>query len=847
MNHSFTTVNLMATGQGITTNMLISVVLLSLLLYVNKVTRCHSHAEKGAKVSKRTGSISLGYWLDSVPLEVHEKHIYFDIDLYENETVSVGCPYLTEDSYLDPLDEMMFYHTNAFQSAASTDDDGSYPKHRLKRKISDVVEMLDVTKIDGTPEWQFSFVGEPYNYGIERLYFDCIDNSGGKRVHTASVQINVMPTYHTIKAEENLDFTTTKYSPDGIYAVYVKYPRPGTSLSVTCHDFALSGNYGMDHRQSSITMEGVSEVGVTIVMDFAQDFECSASSHEGSEVCRNRGKYLLYLICEILHSNTMVDAGSLAKNMDETSEQSINPENHMIHFYHPENAKDIEPPDFPEALILNSNTPTRVKDFAFNVNATRKAEKYSAIDVSLYYTYRSHAASFIVKQSAGTYSMKYNIKFVAVCDFTNIDYLDADGKTCTVFVSSDESVTVRGARKDDPHIDVLPWNDPTMILEKITEPENKWDSNIFKMTKPPKAQLVKVATAPSHTGDGGFLFSFTSISHNPRYYVWLKGDFVDGMQYDKIIRVYMADVSLHGKTDGSQDIRSEHLIDGNVPEKGKFISFVRRGTNVLYIRCNKLFKDPGKTEFVLYPEGKNTFFANVEDTVKDPHDIPISQFQEEFATYGVSIYKSPEAKDGIDLEFVFDTDNAIWATYKRPIYFICARKDYDLKKHSYAVVAVDPFFQHRRLYGCGTKPEIFLNNEGKRNTETRCSFTLDGKRTVGFFCPSPVPEHFLSGNQSQWAPSKAKSNVNSNPYHIMIRCYDRSKRFQKIFKPKVDINFFEKLASVGELRSLWIFSRGQFIREGRKPLSLVLCSCYNTEGKNTASIYISPGFRKKFA
>ncbi|GIX65539.1 BmGPI8, Sexual stage antigen, Pfam s48/45 [Babesia caballi] len=422
-----------------------------------------------------------------------------------------------------------------------------------------------------------------------------------------------------------------------------------------------------------------------------------------------------------------------------------------------------------------------------------------------------------------------------------------DGKTCSVFVSPKDFLIIRGITHDKETLNLLPLDQDKQVFKKLTEKGSPWNIPKLEVSNPDGLEPVKLTKEGTNLTHALYQFAFENIDHNPRYYAWSKDKKQGkGLHYDKIMAVHLSHNWITTGMAGELLISSGHEMVYKVPNKAQFYSLITRGSTGIKFNCSQFFKMKDGGAYKLYPEGKNTFFANVENGKLHPDKIPTMLFHEEFATTGVSIYKAPEseARSTFDLELKYDSGKAIWALHKKPIYFICAKPDWDVKTDSYAVIAVDPFFQLHPIYGCGTRPEFFLNNDGNRNTDKSCNFTLDGERTIGFFCPTPVPKHFLQKDQDQWKPADSDDFATENPYHKMVQCYDRSTTLQKILKPKVDIGLLTKPKSVGELRSLWIFSRSQFLRQGQDPILHILCHCFNVKGEVEASIAVSSGFRK---
>ncbi|GBE62344.1 PA14 domain-containing protein, putative [Babesia ovata] len=772
-------------------------------------------------------------------------HLYYDIDLYMGERIEVLCPsYDGHKSVLKPLDEGMFYSSDAFQSKLDvTDADGNYhPLSRLKINISDGFHNLSIKKLQDE-KWEIMFPKKPTYLTMETLFFDCIATSDSATLHTATLKLNIMPEYYGGKGtQEQINFLTNTFAPDGARGTYFKFPRPGSTCFLTCK---AEEKKSTSPKGLFISGTQKSKVQKTHMIDYEEEFYGKKLHDIAFEYCDTFGFMVLVIILQ--DETQVVGANWLAPQHDthEVLKTKFNTlESAVLNLYCGNHCNDMYPKNIPQEFIVDVSWTLRVHQFLNNLIVIRRSQKSITVDFSRYNSYRFHEANWYSSTSVVSFAHSVDFTINPVCDFNNPESLDMDGKTCSVHILKGHTIIIRGANINDDDIYMLPAEGDGFFWRKVTKPEMAWNDHTFERVKTESPAAETFDELGPTAGSYGLKFNDVTTTYNPLYYIWSKSTEDDGKNPDKIAMVYYADAAYIVKPDMDLKMDGSQKIDGNSPAGSKMYHVVSRGDKGLHFRCSDFFNSDGGAEYILYPQGKNLIYSNVENRLADPTKIPTAQFQEEYATAGVSMYKAPESTKKYDLEIVFERDKVIFALYKKPLYFICARKDWDKSKHSYVIIGIDPFYQQKRIYGCGTKPEFFLNNEGETNSEQNCEFTIDDNRTVGFFCPMPIPSHFLEGDQKKWAPADGDAIATTNPYKNMIQCYDRTTFFQRLFKWKVDIGLFATPHNVGEVRSLWIFNRGQFIKNGKQAITQVICHCFNAEGRSVASIKVSPEFRK---
>nr|ALR73025.1 hypothetical protein [Babesia bovis] len=805
------------------------------------------HTGKGS-VIKWVGNERQANWTINAKWD-DKIHYYFDIDIYENENVEIRCPNNTSaEVELVPFKEGMCYNTDAFGNVGDgIKEVGVENLDRMKLKISNIASNIKFAEnIKG--RWMFMFDGEAYHYGMETIFFDCIVNTTVP-LHVATIQLNIMPYYKNIPRSVHMyDFTKNNYSPPGKFVSYYKFPRPGSAFYVKCSRQGLSLEATVGLKQYSIKSGGCEDLSeaaddenVNLCLNFADETIVVLWPYNDIKVCI--GDKNIFTFVRQDKDNTKHIHWTYMLEVFDSHIDSMDPAKDKIaEFYHAEDNYLIAPSKCPETVYDRSDIQINLTDFLTGAIFTRKSTGYVHIDISKYYTYTSHFVSCYKSTKRDIKQPNLTFKFYPVCDYENKDNLDMDGRTCSIFILNEDTVNVRGAAKYGTPLDLLPSNDSSNYLKDVTPPHSPWDSTILNLAHDEGYGIRFESIHDRHRDEIYVRFNYSGFAHTPKYFVWQKGPFDARNHHDKMMAVHLADEWVSTTESGTLDTESIDKVNADFPNSSKIIQVMRQNTRHVYIDCKSLFDESGYSEYLLYPQGKNTFFSKLGEGKTDPSELPSVQLQDEFAVVGISMYKKPEVNLGVDLEFSFEADSKIWAVHKKPIYFVCAKKGYKHGQNSHAYIAFDPLYQLGRLYGCGTRPELFLNEEGQRNSNTHCVFKIDDRKTVGFFCPSPIPDHFLSGDQTPWKSTSGAMQNEENPYHIMVKCFDRSTRMQRFLKPRNPIIDFLEPVSPGEVRSLWIFSRGQFVKHAKPIYTKVLCNCYNTEGKRVASIMLTPDF-----
>ncbi|CDR97580.1 hypothetical protein, conserved [Babesia bigemina] len=795
-------------------------------------------------VIKWVGDHSPASWFAYGDSNLGKHHLYFDVDLYRGEHVQVHCPaYSDYHTVLKPLDENMFYNTDAFHHKLNAIDEGGHYHYlsRWKINISEAFDCLTVKELPNE-KWTISYLGKPTYLTMETLYFDCIATSDSGTLHTATVKLNIMPEYYLEnETEEHIDFNTKAFSPDDTPFTYFKFPRSGSTLHLKCEtkgtwSAALKDPY-ISGTQTMITKE-------TYVINFDEQYFIGWLTDVSFLYCDQLGLGHFVMITQsngkvlgVFWSHTMESSqpGMLKANFDVKKHLLLN-------FYCGSHCDKMYPKKIPQEFLVDGSSKLRHDQLLGNLGVIRRSPKSMTLDFSRYYSYSYYEAAWYSNETlSAAHSVIFSLN--PACDFSNANSLDMDSKTCSVFLTTGKDVIIRGAKSTLGKLHMLPDSYSLFYWRKVQNPEAAWNEHTFERVTVTRRGVA--TSQDDHILKNASVVTFTvGTFDSPLYYIWSHNMDDDGKEADKILKVYFAHSSYLVKPDMNLPTNARGNIRGNTPYNSKVYHIVNRGAKGLKFSCSYFFESDYDAEYVLHPQGKNLIYSDVGTTHADLTEIPTVQFHEEFAVAGVSMYKVPESIDNYDFEMKFEPDKIIMAVYKQPLFFICARKDFDKSKHSYLVIGIDPFYQQERIYGCGTRPEFFLNKDGQTNSEHHCEFTLDDDKTVGFFCPMPIPSHFLEGDQKQWAPASDDPIATTNPYKNMVQCYDRTTYLQRLVGFKVDIGMFASPRDVGEVRSLWIFNNGQFIKNGKVAISKVICYCFNTEGRSVASIAVSSHFKK---
>ncbi|KAK1939681.1 hypothetical protein X943_002275 [Babesia divergens] len=809
-----------------------------------------SSGESETYVHKYVGNSTLGRWNKLLPHADDNLYFHYDIDLYNYETVEILCPFSKNgDTYLDPIEERMFYTTGFIHDDAVAAK--HFPRYRFKSKISAVIDTIRIKGPGSNGEWSISFIGEAKHKQIETMYFDCISLVDGIKTYTATVQINVMPHYEAIKKMERIVIDAHPWLTPSMNLMYYKYPRHGTILNVICKS---SERLIKGSKQHIVDKEQVNDGSViphdihSYIFQFNNLTPGALKTSSPHSYCDDVTKNTFALIQQDRTDVITFDwMDSLSDDMAKDYKDKKMFSHPFIIFCNDYSATAIIPIDCPRHVALQNDHIVPIHTLMGNLNYTRYSKSYSALDSSQYYSHRKHSTYCKHEDTAKYIDSPIGFEFPAVCDFNNAFSLDSNGITCSIFVSPQDHVIVRGYTYEEMQPALSDEKSTGRILRKVKNSDGGCEDCFFTSIEDESdANLIVEESKEKKFEETIINFKYSEITYNPRYFAWYDEDVEENetSRPKRVMAVHLSHSVVIPQLDGSLKIQ-DGKVDSSKPNGCRYFSIPMQGIWKLHLKCSDFFDNSRAGDKIkLYPEGKNTFFPSVESGKVDPKELEVKEFQREFASHGISIYKAPETLHNNDLQLVYDEGKGVWAERKSPAYFICAQENWAAESGSYAVIALDPGYNLDRLYGCGTRPAMFLNNENKVNSDTSCDFTLDNKRTIGFFCPSPIPDHFLKGDQQKWAPATDGSSATTNPYKNMLRCYDRSTAFQRFSKSMVDLKLFDAPQEVGEVRSLWIFRRHHFIRKGQSPILRVMCQCFEMDGQVTATIHLSSGFRR---
>ncbi|KAK1444617.1 hypothetical protein BgAZ_105230 [Babesia gibsoni] len=845
-------------------------------------------------VVKRVGNVKVAYW-DVLDLGSSDTgYTHYDMDLYRYESVEIACPDLREIGIkMVPISDGQFYDSPYIWDETVIGNRRKHPYYRLKSNIKDVVDTIVVEESEDGGTWTISYVGEPKHRYIKTMYFDCVSQDHEDYKHHSGIQINLMPETDFIPKLETITIERHPYLPPEKNGVYYKNARLGTYLHIKCKKggalvsvedaeySSLQEKYIKsivekdalkEHVSPSYRLEDTKNFIKTMKIDvskedfFLDDVDLRKlffynDKNVYTSCCNHETCYFI-LGTQVEEELTVLDLTS--KVIEETLnsfKRKSGIKGQSFKIYHDKVERKIVPPTCPMHVILANGVALKIDSIIQDLNMPIYTDEVMILETSNYRTYRSHSVHCdYQKNGSETEIGKFALDFPASCNFNNKNSVATDGLTCTVFAKIGETFSlINLMHEDDLHdeITILGPHERFLPHPIVDCPYcfAKYGSNksLF-VTKTINQITNKIeVSAANH-----------SIRHNPVYHaegdtyelestasqVLVDVDVDIGTEYasepydtlikaTKIITVYLFDSLVIPNANGTVPHINEKTVH-NMKNGWRFFSIPMHGVSRLHLNCADFFTRPHEVRLKLYPEGKNTIFKNVNSGEMDPRVIKATQFQDEFASFGISIYKSPETFQNYDLQIVLDDYKGIWSEHIKPIYFICAAEDWVASRDSYAIIALDPGLSSDRLYGCGTRPRMFYTNDDEMNTSTNCEFTLDDKRTIGFYCPTVTPKHFLSGDQNKWAPKIGKSST-TNPYQIMVQCYDRSVENGVKMSNKVDLKLFDPPKEVGELRSLWVFSKRQFTKNGKAYLSKVECECFNESNNVIASIVINAG------
>ncbi|AFZ81477.1 hypothetical protein BEWA_008890 [Theileria equi strain WA] len=776
--------------------------------------------------------------------------IYYDeYDLYPHQYLNPLCrdSLHVPNQALVPLDDGGYYVQNSLLES----DDKNLKQEREVKSIKDTLPEIKVIKIEDS--YVIHYSAPIKGSEIVRIHFDCVFTSKDmESVVVSKIQVNVMPKLeYIIGKTEHLVLDALKV-PNDKHLSYARFARPGIETITECKNSDLivnSGQVSIKELQVRTHMNGLTKVEYPDITDHVSKHQVTNKIHKidlknGNVVnesldvkihCKDNPKYKLRysaLVLSVISGLGMNQRYSekidrLGESVDLVKiDTQIEP---AVLVDVPTNKNIIYPKDCLNKVYLG-NQVVKISDIVGDPKLLRITDSLKILNLSTSSSYRKVTVSCYTKVTRGKSHKTtwMDIVIHPLCNFYDHESLDSDKKTCTLFSSGTVQSFVATPLEYQQFADKMKLYEK--FFERSNDPEGTCKDCYYKPIKTGGKDMSVYTNIPGTKQR--LEIKNGVIRFNPVY--MLKkvdaGKSEGILNPSQMIRMYLHNEETEIGNDGKV------IVKDKVDESGKSIFYMVQadGRSSIKISCKDFFKDSGSSQPTLFPNGKNIVYKNVSDGFMDPRTIETVQFGEEFAARGISLLKKPETD--VDLEIILDQDKMIQSDHVKPLYFICSHdvkgEEWEKSREPYAVIAVDPGYRSQRLRGCGTKEGIFVDEDGN-DSGRECGYAIDDVTSVGFHCPSYVPEHFLEGDQGMYKAEGDKAA--DNPYQLLIRCYDRSTATQRTFKPKTDLELFPKPKFAGELRSLWVFNKETF---AGKDVKEVLCICYDKTGKALSSIRV---------
>ncbi|AFZ80772.1 hypothetical protein BEWA_001790 [Theileria equi strain WA] len=771
--------------------------------------------------------------------------VHYDVDLYPYQYFSAQCPSANgkEPGTLMPVPNGAYYVQNSLVES----DEKNLKRERESKKIKDSVPEIKIFTRGGVHTFYYSKPATRKD--IVRMHFDCVSKGGTSESELlATVQINIIPKPKAKPEDDVIILDDEKFWPKSKGLTYFKFVRPGVNTVTECKNTYALVNYRRhffpSHMKTIVNpVTGVKYYDMTDVVVKQQLYEKRHTIDLGDGkivnvdarglqvTCEsNPGKKLVYLAPYVNTIPGLNNSTNIATKVNRSGEEES-----LVQIRTEDDAKILV--DVPDGIypkdclnkVYLGNKVVKMSDIVRDPKLTRMTNSLKILDLSTSSSYKTVTVSCYTKvpQDDGHKTTWMDITVSPLCNFYDSESLDPDNKTCTLFSSGTVQSLVATPLEHFGYDNVLAFDDK--FFERSDDPEGSCKDCYYRPVKSQGNDMsvsVSIAEAKQNITikDGAIRF-------NPVYMLKkVDAEKSEGiLNPSQVMRMYLHNKETEIGNDGKV------IVKDKVDEGGKSLFYMVQagGRSSIKISCKDFFEDSGSSQPTLFPNGKNVVYKNVSDGFMDPRTIETVQFGEEFAARGISILKKPETD--VDLEIVLDQDKMIKGDHVKPLYFICShdvKGDWKKSGKPYAVIAIDPGYKSHNLPGCGTKEGIFVDENGK-DSGRKCAHTIDGTNSVGFHCPSYVPEHFLEGDQGM---HKADGNkATENPYQLLMRCYDRSTMVQKLLRPKTDLELFPKPKFAGELRSLWIFNKDTF---AEKDVKEVLCICYDKTGMVLSSIKV---------
>ncbi|KAK2197819.1 hypothetical protein BdWA1_000822 [Babesia duncani] len=790
----------------------------------------------------------------------HSIYKHFDVDVYQHEIIEIKCPVINKNiPELYPLTKNEYYTRGAYMK--STNVLGK----KVPRQTVDVDKLrksLSFKQLSNSGHWRIERNGKYVPMKIWKIYFDCLCNDDkGELMRTATIQLNILPDVDKLMGTlETVIFNKEELAPPNLELYYYKAVRFGANIGVKCHKgrskfFMLK--YG---KATSIPKEtSVIHPATKIEYTFALlPDDASISSHDNTAIID-----LTSSLSQLYWRNVVIGGVTCDGSGYRGDFYFIHPQ----YFYNSKfgiNArsnKDILSnshkvgndyfltlfTDYPPHSIATIHIPNILRiseEFKWNVcdpsmKATKITNSLVVFDIMRRSNYKRRTI-LVHKNVTGGNNVYIEFPVSSIMRYNDEVPVNGIGDSLISQINSIVFVDILMDKKRT----LLPSTEHGTTI-RIDDKKNSCEDCYYKTEKSITSISIKESSALEYRVTYECQITET-YKTNPIYVLWdeTKSHGFNGVLKPLFgIRIYWYHHKIAVK-DEKATMWNNGKVDFNDISTSYFYNIEILPNSKIHFSCKEFFKNISNDDSAslkLYPEGKNVMFKQIEDINMDPRiGKNVVNVDEAFGTKGLAIYKKPETPDKVDMTITLANDKIVLGEHIQPFYFICAydvgSKDWEKNRKPVAVIGVDPIFNQEKIYGCGVKPELFYNKEGKRNREKTCEFELDDSKTIGFHCPSMVPDHFRKGDQTKWAPLREEA-TSRNPYETMVRCFDSSNGLTIDKLESHEVELFDRPHSSGEVQSLYIFTK-ELLWDAGDDITRVTCYCLDKSGSAKAIITV---------
>ncbi|KAK2197816.1 hypothetical protein BdWA1_000819 [Babesia duncani] len=792
-----------------------------------------------------------------------QKLIYkhYDVDVYQHEIIEIKCPAIDKNvPDLYPLTKNEYYTKGSYTNYSNVID---MKTSRQTVDLNNLRLTLSFKQLSNSGHWRIERNGKYVPMKIWRIYFDCLCNDDkGKLIITATIQLNILPDVDKLMGTlETVIFNEEELAPPNIDFHYYKAVRYGAKIGVKCHKGRTKYTMIEHSEITSIPKEtNTTNPATKIEYTFALlPDDASISSHDNTAIIDLTSSLSLVNTSSVIFGNAVCDgsgyqgkfyfidpryfhnyAVGIHANSNFNMVITINQKREHNYIYR---LLTDDPPHsiaifhMPDILRISEELKWNVYDPS--MKTTKITNSLVVFDVTKTTIYNGR--SFLVRNKNTKVNFNTYIEIVTTSTMRYNDEVPVDGIGDSL-ISQINSIVFVDILMDKKRT-LLPSTEHGTTI-RIDDPKNSCKDCYYKTDRTITSYYFKII---KKTENITMEAKITEVQKtNPIYVLWdeTKSHGFDGVLKPLFgIRIYWYHHKIAVK-DEKATMWNNGKVDFNDISTSYFYNIEILPNSKIHFSCKDFFKNifnDDSASLKLYPEGKNVMFKQIEDINMDPRiGKNVVNVDEAFGTKGLAIYKKPETPDKVDMTITLANDKIVLGEHIQPFYFICAydvgSKDWEKNRKPVAVIGVDPIFNQEKIYGCGVKPELFYNKEGKRNREKTCEFELDDSKTIGFHCPSMVPDHFRKGDQTKWAPLREEA-TSRNPYETMVRCFDSSNGLTIDKLESHEVELFDRPDSSGEVQSLYIFTK-ELLWDAGDDITRVTCYCLDKSGSAKAIITV---------